>query len=97
MTYAISIIVEFLAFIKLRIVRGDRTKIRKATYMALVIPPLFITVIILCLASYAAYIYTAVLIFLGFFVHKTGQYCNKSNDEEIIDAPGAVVPGRVFI
>ncbi|KAL7534500.1 hypothetical protein ACHAXR_005916 [Thalassiosira sp. AJA248-18] len=63
--FCLSVIVEFLAFAKLRIHNGDCSKLRKAFYLILLIAPMLFNIAVILLASYSTYIFGACLTVFG--------------------------------
>jgi len=69
-TYAISLLMEYAAFIKLRITRKEvyrpyRVPLNTAGCIAMVIPPCIVTILLMLMASFMTYIYFAVSVLLG--------------------------------
>ncbi|KAL7481630.1 hypothetical protein ACHAW6_007313 [Cyclotella cf. meneghiniana] len=60
--YCVSVSMEFMAFVQLQIRNGDDSNLRKFFYALLVVPALMINVLVILLASYATYIYAAVVV-----------------------------------
>jgi len=69
-TYAISLLMEYAAFIKLRITRKEvyrpyRVPLNTTGCIAMVIPPCIVTILLMLMASFMTYIYFAVSVLLG--------------------------------
>eukprot|EP00804_Cyclotella_cryptica_P025933 CCRYP_002774-RC/>CCRYP_002774-RC protein AED:0.13 eAED:0.13 QI:91/0.85/0.75/1/0.85/0.87/8/165/526 len=63
--YCVSVTMEFMAFVQLQIRKGDDSILRKVFYALLVVPALIINLLVILLASYATYIYAAVVVVIG--------------------------------
>mmetsp|Transcript_2518 Transcript_2518/g.4609 ORF Transcript_2518/g.4609 Transcript_2518/m.4609 type:complete len:239 (+) Transcript_2518:1201-1917(+) len=93
-SYCLSITFEFVAFAKIRIFNGDNSLIRKAFYFVIITFPMLFNVLVIALASYATYIYGAVMVVFGFLfvnAHSIGTNCrrlarrSKNRKSEVIE------------
>jgi len=64
-SFVFAVSAEFVAFAELRIRKGDGSMLRRILYTIMIIPPLLLNVAVLLLASYATYIYGAIVTTLG--------------------------------
>ena len=73
-SFVFAVTAEFLAFAQLRIRNGNGSMMRRILYTIMIIPPLLLNLAVLLLASYATYIYgaivTAIGIVLGYSMQK---------------------------
>ena len=63
--FVFAVSAEFLAFAQLRIRNGNGSMLRRILYTIMIIPPMLMNVAVLLLASYATYIYGAIVTTLG--------------------------------
>ncbi|KAL7539373.1 hypothetical protein ACHAXR_009222 [Thalassiosira sp. AJA248-18] len=63
--FCLSVTMEFSAFAQLRIRNGDCSKLRKSVYVIMLVAPMLFNVIVVLMASFAAYIYCACLTVFG--------------------------------
>lgn len=78
-SFCLSVMLEFLTFAELKIRNGDWSKCRKAIYAILLIPPMLFNILVLCIASYAAYIYGASVLVLGVILTHAAKMNTSSN------------------
>ncbi|KAL3767923.1 hypothetical protein ACHAWO_001819 [Cyclotella atomus] len=86
--YCVSVTLEFASFIKLQVIDGGHSIVRRITYAIMMAPALIINILVMLLASYATYIYAAVVIMIGFALinakpmNKFAKRCLTSRKEQ---------------
>lgn len=90
--YALGMLIEFAAFIKLRIRKPGLHrpyKVPVGTFGAIVLclPPTFLLILVMCLASVRTLIISVVVIILGSLLYPAMQYMKEKKWVRFIDAP----------
>lgn len=76
-SFCLSVMMEFLAFARLIIIKGDYTKLRKAFYAIMLVPPMALNIVVLILASYVTLIYGACVTALGIILISAKSMCSN--------------------
>ena len=85
--YCFAVTMEFLAFFQLRIRKANDIKLlRKVLNSCLLVPTLMLNLLVICLASYATYIYAVSMIAFGVLLIHTESIwkCIKRNKVRVI-------------
>ncbi|KAJ6841955.1 uncharacterized protein M6B38_303830 [Iris pallida] len=90
--YALGMLIEFAAFVKLRIRKPDLRrpyKVPVGTFGAIVLclPPTFLLILVMCLASVRTLAISVVVIILGSLLYPAMQYMKEKKWVRFIDTP----------
>ncbi|KAL3817263.1 hypothetical protein ACHAXA_007117 [Cyclostephanos tholiformis] len=67
-TFCISVSIEFMSFVQLRIISGESAKFRKTLYSVMLILPFVYNITVMLTASYTTYIYAAIVAVFGVMI-----------------------------
>lgn len=90
--YAVGMLMEFAAFIKLRISKPDlhrpyRVPVGTLGAILISLPPAFLLVLVMCLASARTFILSSIVIVLGFVSYPAIQYMKHQKWFKFISTP----------